>query len=363
MKILQFVYYLGPGGAERFVVDLSNEFINQGHKVYLYMLRDDSIGDAGFYKSELSEKIIYKSLKIKEGFKLSHISVLKNVIKKLNPDIIHCHQNLVNYLFPLTLLFRKIKFFHTIHNDAPREVKGKIEYWIRRAFFSSQKMRAITISDETTKSFIKFYKTKKYTQIFNGRKQPVPSKKIEEVKAYFENLRKNSDAILMHIGRCVYQKNQLVLVNVINRLVKEGNKVSLLMIGDGFDSEEGKKLKSIASDSIIFLGTVHNVGDYYLNADAFCLSSRHEGMPITLIEALACGCTPICTPVGGIKDSIENGVTGFLSKSTSEKDYYDVVSTFLNRKNEVKKEKLISSYKERFSIEWCAKQHLKLFQQ
>ena len=74
MKILQIVYSLGPGGAERLVVDLSNELSRQGHDVTLCVLRDDEQGNFGFYKHEVSEKVNYVNLidpsriKIKEYF-------------------------------------------------------------------------------------------------------------------------------------------------------------------------------------------------------------------------------------------------------------------------------------------------------
>ena len=64
-------------------------------------------------------------------------------------------------------------------------------------------------------------------------------------------------------------------------------------------------------------------------SDAFCLSSNFEGMPISLIEAFACGCPSVCTPVGGIVNCVRHGETGFLSKSLSEDDYLQAVREFL----------------------------------
>jgi glycosyltransferase involved in cell wall biosynthesis len=361
MRILHFIYALAPGGAERFVVDLCNEMILSGNEVYLYTLRDDAKGDNGFYKSELSNRIRYKSLKIEEGFSLFNSYLLAKIIINDKPDVVHCHLNLVNYLFPLTLIFKKIKFYHTIHSDPPKEVSGKIEYWIRKVFYKSKRMNAITISEETSKSFVKYYKTKKFTQIYNGRKRPIPSKDFKLVKDYITSLKEKGSTIFIHVGRCVTVKNQKMLISVFNLLQKEGNLVKLLIIGEGFNSSLGKELKSFASENILFIDAVHNIADYFLNADAFCLSSTYEGMPITLIEALACGCTPICTPVGGIKDSIENGVTGFLSKTISEADYYEAIISYLNKKTDIEKEKLIESYNKKFSIEECVYKYIELY--
>ncbi len=362
MRILQILYNLGPGGAERFVVDLCNELVHCGNEVYLYILRDESTAENGFYKSELSEKIVYKSLKIQEGFRPSNIYILGKIIKEIKPEVVHCHQNLVNYIFPLSLIFNRIKFVNTIHSDPPKEVSSKIEYWIRKMFYGSGKMKAVAISNETSKSFLKYYKTNNFTQIFNGRKLPLQSAQFEDVEEFINNLRIDNNFIFLHVGRCVPVKNQKMLINVFNRLTQEGWSLALLIIGDGFESNMGKELKTSASNKIIFLNPVHNIADYFITSDAFCLSSTNEGMPITVIEALACGCTPICTPVGGVIDAIENGVTGFLSKTISEEDYYQSVIDYLKQKEGIIKDNLIQSYKNRFSIEECTNQYIKLYE-
>lgn len=70
MKILQIIYGLGPAGAERFVVDLSNELAKQGNEVTLYVFDDN--GNNGFYKNEISNNISYISAKIPTGFRFSN---------------------------------------------------------------------------------------------------------------------------------------------------------------------------------------------------------------------------------------------------------------------------------------------------
>lgn len=361
MKILQIIYSLTPGGAERFVVDLSNELAELNNTVILCTLLDDTKNNCGFYKSEISSKVIYKNLKLKAGFRFINIYHLWKLIKETGPDIVHCHLNLVNYLFPVSIMLPKIKFFHTIHSDAAREVDNVLEYYIRRFFYSYRIIQAITISDETSLSFIKYYKSQNYFQIYNGRKQPTPTIQFEKVKDFINKIRLNNELIFLHVGRCIEVKNQQMLINVFNRIIKEGKSVALLIIGDGFESTLGNELKKNASSEIYFLGTKENVADYYLNSDAFCLTSFHEGMPITLIEAFACGCIPICTPVGGILDSIENGITGYLSQSISEEDYYKAVMSYVKNKDKISKEHLIEYYYSKFDIKQCATQYLKFF--
>jgi glycosyltransferase involved in cell wall biosynthesis len=210
---------------------------------------------------------------------------------------------------------------------------------------------------------LSYYKTPPYHEIYNGRAVPEPTLAFQKVKSTILKFREDGNTVFLHIGTCNAAKNQKMLISVFNRLVDNGEHIILMIIGSGFDSEEGNALKNIACKKIIFLGQKQNVSDYLLNSDAFCLSSVIEGMPISLIEALACGCIPICTPVGGLINTINDGITGYLSKSVSENDYYFSIRSYLDNKNQVKKDDLIKYYLSHFSIEECANNYVSLFKE
>jgi glycosyltransferase involved in cell wall biosynthesis len=363
LKILQILYSLGPGGAERLVVDISNELAQQGHDIILCTLRDDTKGNNGFYKGDLSEKIKYINLSIPAGLRFQNILIFYRLIKKLDPQVVHSHLNLVNYLFPLTFIFRKIKFFHTIHSNPAHEISNSFEYKLRRYFYTHKRMKAITISQETTQAFLTYYKIKPFGEILNGRALPKPTPAFTEIKQEIQNFKDEGYSVFLHIGSCYPVKNQKMLVSAFNKLIHEGELVVLFIIGTGFDSELGMSLRNMAGDNIFFLGEKHNVSDYLLNADVFCLTSTREGMPISLIEAFACGCVPICTPVGGLINMIDNGKTGYLSKSVSEDDYLKSVRYYLGHRGKINKMDLIQYYHNQFSIEKCVNTYLTYFEE
>jgi glycosyltransferase involved in cell wall biosynthesis len=170
-----------------------------------------------------------------------------------------------------------------------------------------------------------------------------------------------SDLVFIHVARYHEQKNQQLLIDVFNRLANEVIGYSLLIIGDWLFCEDARELAKTANEHIHFLGTKKNVSDYLFLSDAFCLTSIYEGLPISLLEALSCGCTPICTPVGGIKDSIQNGITGFLSDNVSEESYYNAIKRFMNQQDTIKKEDLIKYFEDNYSIEQAAQKHINLY--
>lgn len=362
MKVLQIIYSLGSGGAERFVVDLSNELLQQGQSVTLCTLRDDTIDDYGFYKQDISEKINYINYKFNPGFNPCIIWTLYKLIKKIKPDIVHCHQGLLYYLLPIVFFFRSVHFFYTVHTDAHKEIESKFEIFLRAFFFKHNLIKAITISKETSQSFVDCYHTDNYAQIENGRKKELPSVNFEQVKNEIESLKNGKKTVFIHVASCSPVKNQDLLISVFNRLLEEAYPVILIILGVGFDSERGLLLQEKAKKGIYFLGKKHHVVDYYMNAQAFCLTSEREGLPISLIEALSHGCVPICTPVGGVVNVLTNLQTGYLSQSTSEEDYINSVKTYLGNKNQVSSSDLIDYYYKNYSIEECAKKHITLYQ-
>jgi glycosyltransferase involved in cell wall biosynthesis len=268
---------------------------------------------------------------------------------------------LVNYFFLLTFFFHaRIRFVYTIHNDAKAEVKSKIERLIRRFFFKHSLFHTVAVSNETKNSYESYYKLKNAKLIFNGCKfsgrTPLYDKVVDEIS----KLKPTPETLVFcHVAAYSYAKNQTMLLSAFNRLSSEGYKVILLVMGDGFDN--APELKGLAGDHIHFLGLKSNVNDYLYASDAFCLSSVYEGMPISLIEAFACGCIPVCTPVGGIINTIEQGVTGFLSQSVSESDYVEALKQFIKFRSSINKELLVNYYYKNLRIEKCAGKYMKMY--
>lgn len=361
MKILHFIYGLGQGGAERFVIDLAN---SQSHEneVILYVLRDDSVENQGFFVPEIGENVVYMNLKIRPGFRPMLMWRFYKIIKTDRPDVVHCHLNLVNYFFMLSLFKHKhIKFIYTIHSSSEIEVQSELERVIRRYFFKYRYFTPVAISHETKSNYNSFYKLNDIDVIYNGRNLSGKTESFEEVLTEVENLKSTTDSLVFcHLARYNKLKNQELLIKVFNRLKDEGEDIILLIIGDGFENEND--LLNLAKEHIHFMGAKSNVMDYLYASDAFCLSSLNEGMPISLIEAFACGCIPICTPVGGIINSIEHGVTGFLSKSVTEDDYLEAVREFIRSRYKIDKNLLVQYYHDNFSIEMCKHKYLELYQ-
>jgi glycosyltransferase involved in cell wall biosynthesis len=363
MRILQIIYSLSSGGAERFIVDLSNELASSGNDVFLCVLLDDKCSsDLAFTKVFINDNVEFISLGLSPGFKFTTYFKIRSLINDIKPNIVHCHLNVVPYLFFEALFNKKIKIFHTLHNVA-QVTLGRFQKPFNYFFYKTGRIKPITISDSCDESYRKFYNLSNAICITNGRSDVIPTTNYDTVKHEIESYKEyKDDLVFIHIARHHPQKNQKLLIDSFNKLYFEGNfHLLLIIIGSGYNKLEAIDLREKACSQIKFLGEKQNVGDYLLNSNAFCLTSNYEGLPISLIEALACGVVPICTPVGGIPNVIENGKTGYLSHDVSLKSYTSAILNFISAPYAISKRELKEYYCLNYSIEHCAHKYLALF--
>lgn len=362
MKILQIIYSLTSGGAERLVLDLSNEFSNY-NEVHILTLLDEEIGDNSFYKSLLSKNVHYHCAKEIRGFNMKKFFNINKMVREIAPDIIHFHgKGISNYFLPSILFYRKPKYIETLHNKADIIFDNWYSFIIL-SLFKLDLIKMVSISDENKLGYEQLIKKDSSTLIYNGRSKPVVSPLFNQVKYEINALKKDeNDIVFIHVGRCSREKNQKMLIEVFNQIYMKQVGFILLIFGEGFDSEMGKEIKDLANENIHFLGTTLNIIDYFMCSDAFCLSSKYEGMPITLIEAFGTECIPICTPTSGSSDVIIDGQNGFISEGFSKESYLSAVERYINGKNDFNKNILKQTYLDVFSMEKCVQLYYNLYE-
>lgn len=362
MRIVEVIPQLCSGGGERFTVDLCNELAKQ-HEVMLLVLF--SLDGYGFYAGEISDKVKVVSMNKRLGTDLGLPWRVYKTIRDFNPDVVQTHLRAITYTVLAAMLLRKVKFFHTVHNDAEKEASGRISRIVRRCMFKSGRFVPVTISDESHRSFVDFYGMDA-PMIFNGRNIPDNYRATETVKAEIDGYRhKNGGRIIINLARHSEVKRQPLIARVCRRLEDEGYKFTMLMIGKQYHEEFTEQILAAGCSRVVMLGERKNPLDYLAESDAYCLMSSYEGMPISLIEALGVGAVPVCTPVGGIVDVVEDGINGYLAKDITENSCYLALKRFLDMDDAAltaMKTAAKQSYKP-FSMTECAEKYVNLFEQ
>lgn len=362
MKILEVIPALTPGGAERFVVDLCNQMAIDGHEVTLLTMKDFGLENYGFYKDELNEKV--KSLNLSLGkFNVGTFFKVYKAIKSVKCDVVHMHLGASFFSLFAILFNRTKKYVVTCHNQAESEkVNGGLRFYVRNFCFRFHLLEQVAISDQNEKSIRMIYAAPAIKLIYNGRATVSITNQYAAVKKEICGYKKTeSTKVFVIIARCNSQKNIPRLIRCFNKLIDEGEDVTLLVIGSGYDTPAIQPILQQANERIHFLGIRHNIVDYLTCSDFFTLSSDYEGMPITLIEAFACGCIPVGTPVSGFNDLVQDGVNGFVANGFSDESYIEALKKAIAYQHTIPEQALKDLYKKSLSMEACAKQYEDLF--
>ena len=361
MKIIQVIPSLNSGGAERFTVDLSNQLAEMGNEVILLVFYSQL--ELNFYLHDVSSKVRVITLGKKPGFDYKLLFKISSIVKSEKPDVVQTHLYGLDYMPICLMLNKSVKYFHVVHSDAFKESQRKSSSMIRRWCFHNKKVCAVTISDQSLKSFVEMYGMNA-PLIYNGRKIPsvVNTDLVRNEIAQF--IKSDRTRIIAQVASVCPLKRQDLMARVSKRLEDEGYDFAVLFIGREYHNPDFlHKVKDVNCRSCHILGEKNNPLEYLKVADGFALCSKYEGLPISLLEALAMGAVPVCTPVGGIVNVVIDGDNGILSNTIEENDYYEALKRFLSLScddlNKMKN-RAVESFQP-YKIEYCASQYIELY--
>jgi glycosyltransferase involved in cell wall biosynthesis len=149
----------------------------------------------------------------------------------------------------------------------------------------------------------------------------IPVEKIAVIPNWSRDIslkeKKDRDIDIIYCGRFEEQKNLLRLLKICKFLVKKKKDLKVVIIGSGRQEFLLKEyvFKQRLDSNISFINPVNNVDDYLSRSKIFALTSKFEGQPMALLEAMSCGCVPILTNFPGASEYILNDGNGFIANS------------------------------------------------
>ena len=299
MKILFVVTGLGLGGAEKVVVDLADQMVLLGHTVKIVYLKGDIIVSP---KSSLIELIGLNFDKMNSFLKASN--KYKNIIKEFKPDVVHAHMIHANIFARLNRIGCKVKkLICTAHNSNEGGNLRMLAYKYTN-FLSDINTN---VSNEASASLIAkgAFTNKNLITVYNG----IDLTKFNKI----DLLNDNTGINFISVGRFNEQKDYPNLLNAIASIKNQLNgNVTFSIAGDGELRDEIEALiQSLEIQKYVhLLGKRSDIPELLNRADFFVLSSKHEGLPTVVIEAMACYTYVISTDCGGSAEIM--GETGKL---------------------------------------------------
>ncbi len=239
----------------------------------------------------------------------------------------------------------------TFHGKLPRS--GNIT---GRFLLTTAEKVVILFSDELT--FVsmdskRYYGTSLGGIILNGVNPNSFLRVPEERKATRKKLDLEGDFVILFLGRWVAHKGVYTLIDVLSEISgKTEQNVKLLLIGSG--EEENVKKRIIDQNLVgkaLPIGKVKSVREYYNSSDVFVLfTSPQEGLPIAILEAMACELPVIASDVSGIPEVIQHQKNGLLIKLDDKKDLIEKIIWSIENKDKLSiignnaRKSILSSY-------------------
>lgn len=150
--------------------------------------------------------------------------------------------------------------------------------------------------------------------------------------------------LVVAVGRLTAIKDHPLLFDALARMRTPAH---LLVVGGGEDEEKLRRLagESPAAERIHFLGFRSDLPRILADAKVVALTSKNEGTPVAVIEALAAGCTPVAVDVGGVADVLEEGRLGKLVRRRDPEAVAAALDAALNER---------AGLPDRVQVEWKA---------
>jgi glycosyltransferase involved in cell wall biosynthesis len=245
----------------------------------------------------------------RRSYDVKLFSSLVTAIRQEGIDLIHSHEFFMNSYGAMASMLTGVPLLATVHG---RNYYG--DRLRRRVMYRAVSRWACLVAVcEATKEYLVEHvgvARGRVRVVYNG----VEVDEIPAIKAKGVHGSSHRSPTIATVGRLSPVKGHSHLLLAARELVQRWRDLRVLIVGKG--RLEGVLRQQVVdlglSKNVIFTGHLEDVSALWNHVDAFILPSLSEGMPLSLLEAMAAGVPPVATRVGGVVEAIEDGKTGLL---------------------------------------------------
>ena len=335
-----------PWSLINFRGSLIHELQTFGHQIYAISNMPNRLEKKQLKEMRINHQSLYLAVnKTSLVADLNYYLKLRKKIIKIKPDLIIAYtmKPIVYTGLNLLLSSSKIEYFPLItglgqvfHSIRPREVLTKkiLIILLKLSLLSASKI--LFQNRDNLKSFIKhkIIKNDKNNLIIEG--SGVDVNKFQKSK---RRNKKNDICVFLLMARLQIDKGVVEYIKAASLVKKKFLNTRFLILGDEDNSNNAISMKLIneyQNKGIIeYFGFVRDVKKYINTADVYVLPSYHEGLPRSILEAMAMEKPILTTNVSGCKETVINGKNGFKIPEKDVNSLYKKIVWFLNNKNKI----------------------------
>lgn len=223
-------------------------------------------------------------------------------LSRMKPDVVHTHLYAAFYAMPWVLTHRA-KQVHTIHTKPDKEFNTPVLRLVLRLMSRMGKLRFVVISKVNQQIACEAFHCgpEEYPCVNN----PV------ELQRFYSGEKDPESVTFVSVGRLNYWKNFSLALRAMPGVLSRIPNARLVIVGDGELSQDlHREAETLGvQEWVIFAGEQARPEDFLARGDVYLLTSHVEGLPLSVLEAMAAGLPVISTNVGGMPDLVkDNGV-------------------------------------------------------
>ena len=303
--------FSNSGGTERVTAIIANELIKLGYDITIISCID---GKNSFFELDSRIKLdrLYESCNGLK-FNLTAAYKLRRKMKEYDFDYIIDIDTIHSFFSIPATIGLKTKVISWEHFNFYSDLGIRRRKW-GRVLASKFADRIITLTDEDKQAFLKNLNVKcKIDYIYNPT--PYPNEKRNECKS----------KMAISIGRLTPQKGFDKLLDIWQKIEEKDKEWILYIVGSGEDKEKLLKQKeNLNLERVIFVENTKNIKEYYEKSSIYLMTSRFEGLPMTLIEAQSFGLPIISYDIKtGPRDIINDKEDGYLIENNNQEKFVE----------------------------------------
>jgi glycosyltransferase involved in cell wall biosynthesis len=311
--VCQLLHGLWVGGAEVLAARLARR--NRDRCRYVFACLDD-LGTLGRQLRE--EGFPVEVLERRPGLDWRCTLRLARFLRRHRVDLVHAHQY-TPFFYGMTarLLYRRPGVLFMEHGRHQPDYPRPKRILANRVLLTGRD-RVVGVGEAVRQALIhnEGLAPDRVSVIYNGIDVPAFAGASAQREAVRRELGIEEEAfVIIQVARLDYLKDHATAVRTLAGVVAQHPNALLVLVGEG---PELAKIQAVIAElrlesRVRLLGLRHDIPRLLGAADVFLLTSISEGIPVTIIEAMAAGLPVVSTDVGGVAEVVEEGLTGFLA--------------------------------------------------
>jgi glycosyltransferase involved in cell wall biosynthesis len=316
MRIVQVIDSLEGGGAERMAVNYANALANDIDFSGIVVTRHE-----GILKNQLNQQVEYLFLNRKWVFDLRAFLVFKDYCKNNDVAILHAHGTSFFSAFLLKLLYWKVKIIWHDHYGLSEFLSNRKSLVLK--MLSSFFIGIISVNEQLKNWAIQELHCKSVLYLPNFTN---PQFNFELESPLFGQSGKR----VICLANLRDQKNHFLLLDVAEKLKRTHPEWTFHLVGKDFEDAYSESINDLVItkklESHVFLyGTRNDTAAIINQADLAILTSKSEGLPVSLLEYGLYGKPIVVTGVGEIPLIVQHEVNGFVVPSENRTIFYEAL--------------------------------------